>query len=84
MGGVGGVGQKEGVSCVGQNFGVGRVGLRCLKGIIKSFAKFTGKHLCWSLLLNKVQAEDLQIYLKRRLQHKCFLVNFGKFLRIPN
>ena len=52
--------------------------------VIKSFTKFTGKHLCWSLLLNKVQAEDLQIYLKRRLQHRCFLVNFAKFLRIPN
>ena len=26
----------------------------CWKIIIKSFAKFTGKHLCWSLFLNKV------------------------------
>ena len=42
---------------MGQNFGVDRVGLRCfVKGIIKSFAKFTGKHMSWTLLLNKVQA----------------------------
>ena len=40
--------------------------------------------MCWGLLLNKVRAEDLQIYLKRRLQHRCFLVNLAKFLRIPN
>ena len=29
------------------------------------------------------QASDLQIYLKRRLFHMCFPVNFPKFLRIP-
>ena len=55
-----------------------------LKSNIKSFAKFTGKHLYLSLWLNKVQAEDLQIYLKRKLHHRCFLVNFAEFLRIPN
>ena len=25
--------------------------LFCEKGVLKNFAKFTGKHLCWSLLL---------------------------------
>ena len=43
-------------------------------------AKFTGKHLCWNLLLNIMQTEGMQIY--SRLQHKYFLVNFTKFLRI--
>ena len=26
----------------------------CKKGVLKNFAKFTGKHLCQSLFLNKV------------------------------
>ena len=24
------------------------------KGVLKNFAKFTGKHLCWSLFFDKV------------------------------
>ena len=26
----------------------------CKKDVLTNFAKFTGKHLCWSLLFNKV------------------------------
>ena len=26
------------------------------KGVLKNFVKFTGKHLCWSLFLIKLQA----------------------------
>ena len=37
---------------------------------LKNFAIFTGKQLCWSLGLQK-----------KRLQHRCFPVNIGKFLR---
>ena len=37
------------------------------KGVLKNFAKFTGKHLCQSLFLNKVAG----------------LVDFVKFLRTP-
>ena len=78
---MGGVGQKIGVSGVGRNL----AWVAWASGVLlKCFVKFTGKHLCWSLLINKVHAEDLQVYLKRRLQHRCFLVNFAKFLRIPN
>ena len=29
-------------------------------GVLKSFANFTGKHLCWSLFLKNLQAEGLQ------------------------
>ena len=29
-------------------------GVFCKKGALKNFAKFTGKHLCQSLFLNKV------------------------------
>ena len=41
----------------------------CKKAVLRNFAKFTGKHLCQSLFLNKV------------LGHRCFPVNFAKFLR---
>ena len=46
------------------------------KGDLKNFAKFSGKHLCQSLIFNKVAG-----LLKRRLWHRCFSVNFEKFLR---
>ena len=51
-------------------------------GILKSFANFTGKHLCWSLFLKNLQAEGLQLH-KKRLQRRCFPVNFAKFFRTP-
>ena len=46
------------------------------KGVLSNFAKFTGKHLCQSLYFNKVAA-----LLKKKLWHRCFPVNFAKFLR---
>ena len=49
------------------------------KGDLKNFAKFTGKHLCQSLIFNKVAG--IATLLKRRLWHRCFSVNFEKFLR---
>ena len=33
-------------------------------GVLKSFANFTGKHLCCSLILKNMQAEGLQLYKK--------------------
>ena len=39
--------------------------LFCEKDALKNFAKFTGKHLCDSLIFNKVA--DLQFYLKKAL-----------------
>ena len=41
--------------------------------------KFTGKHLCQSLFFNKVAG--LRPLLKN--WHRCFPVNFAKFLRTP-
>ena len=43
----------------------------CKKDVLRNFWKFTGKHLCQ-------KACNL---LKTRLWHKCFPVNFEKFLR---
>ena len=45
------------------------------KGVLRSFPKYTGKHLCQSLCL---RPETLS---KKRLWHKCFSVNFATFLR---
>ena len=47
------------------------------KGIPNKFSKFTGKHGCRGLFLNKVIGQE------KRLQHICFLVNFSKFCRKP-
>ena len=41
----------------------------CKKAILKNFANFKGKYLC--------------SFIKKRLQHRCFLKSFEKFLRIP-
>ena len=40
----------------------------CINGVLRNFAKFTGKPAT---------------LLKKRLWHRCFPVNFAKFLRIP-
>ena len=45
----------------------------CKKGILRNLAKFTGKHL----FFNKVAG------LKKRLWHRCFPVNFARFLSTP-
>ena len=55
----------------------------CKKGVLRNFAKFTGKHLCHSLFLNKVAGLRPATLLKKRLWHRCFPVNLVKFLRTP-
>ena len=42
------------------------------KGVLRNFAKFTGKHLCQSFFFNKVAG-------LRHRWHRCFPVNFVKF-----
>ena len=49
--------------------------------VLKNFIFFTGNHLCWSLFLIKLQTFRRAALLRKRLQHKCFLVNIAKFLR---
>ena len=53
------------------------------KGVLRNFAKFSGKHLCQSLFFNKVAGLGPPASLKKRLWHRFFPVNFAKFLRIP-
>ena len=42
----------------------------------KNFTKFLRKHVCWSLFLT-------ESILKKAIHHKCFHVNFAKFIRTP-
>ena len=55
----------------------------CKKGVLRNFAKSTGKHLCQSLFFNKVAGLRPATLLKKRLWHRCFPVNFAKFLGTP-
>ena len=49
------------------------------KGVLKNFAKFTGKSLHQSLFFNKVVGFRPETLLKKRLWHRSFPVNFAKF-----
>ena len=53
------------------------------KGVVRNFAKFTGKRLCQRLFFNNVADLNPATLLKKRLWHRCFTVNFAKFLRAP-
>ena len=62
----------------------------CKKGALRNSAEFTGKHLCQGLFFNKVAVLFNKVagllpetLLKKRLRHRCFPVNFVKFLRAP-
>ena len=44
----------------------------CKKGVLENFTKFTGKHLCQILFLNKVASLRPATLLKKRLWHGCF------------
>ena len=53
------------------------------KGVLKNVTNFTGKHLCWSFILMKLQARRLATLLKGDSNTGVFLVKFAKFLRTP-
>ena len=53
------------------------------KGFLRNFLKFTGKHLCQSLFFTKVAGQKPATLTKRRLCHRCFPMDFVKFLRTP-
>ena len=52
-------------------------------GVLRNFAKFAGKHLCQTLFFNKVVDLRPATLLKKSLWHRCFPVNFAKFIRTP-
>ena len=51
------------------------------KAILKYFVIFTGKHLCRCLFFNKVAGHQACNFFRKRLQHRYFLANIGKFIR---
>ena len=55
------------------------------KGVLKNFVIFPEKQLGWSLFFNEDSGLGLRpaTLLKKRFQHRCFPVNFAKFLRAP-
>ena len=55
------------------------------EGVPRNFSKFTGKHLCQSLVFNKVagSCRHEATLLKKRFWHAYFPVNFEKFLWKP-
>ena len=52
----------------------------CEKGILKNFAKCMVKHLCESIVFNKVSGLKSATLMKS-LQHSCFPEKFAKLLR---
>ena len=58
---------------------------RCFvrKGVLRNFAKFTGKQLCQVFFYNKVTDQDPVTLLEKRLWRWCFPMNFAKFPRTP-
>ena len=61
----------------------GRVLQKQKKGVLKNFARFTGKHLSQGLFFNKVTGLRPANLLEKTLWYKCFPVNFAKILRTP-
>ena len=48
--------------------------------VLKRFAIFTGKHLCWSRFFKKIFLELLFFnFIKKRPRRRCFPVNIAKF-----
>ena len=53
----------------------------CKKGVLRTFAKFTGKQFCQGLFFNKTAGLRPAILSKKRLWHRCFPGKFVYFLR---
>ena len=58
--------------------------LFCKKGVLRKFANFPGRHLCWSLFLIELQTFRPANFIEKRLQHRWFPVEFTKCLRTSN
>ena len=71
------------LSCILPLYGSSHQRCSMKKGVLGNFIKFTGKHLCQSLFFDKVTGLRPATFLKKRLWHRCFPVNFAKFLRTP-
>ena len=55
--------------------------VNCQKDFPNNFTKLTGKHLCRILFFNKVAVWKSTFLLKKRLQHRWFLVNLCEMFK---
>ena len=53
------------------------------KDVLRNFAKCRERHLRWNFFLNKIESFRPATLFKKRLRHRCFPVNFMKFLKAP-
>ena len=76
-------GEKSCIHCNHCKFRSSRPEVFRQTGILKNLSKFTEKHLCQSLFFNKVAGLMPATLSKMRFLHRCFPVNFVKFIRTP-
>ena len=67
-----------------QKYRSSRLEVFCRKGVFRNLKKFTGNHLCQSLLFNKVAGLRTVTLLEKRFWYRCFPVNCSKFLKAPS
>ena len=48
------------------------------KAVLKDFAIFTGKYMCWCLIFIEDTRRQASNFIKKKLRHECFLVNIAK------
>ena len=60
-----------------------RLEVFCKKDVLENLAKFAVKHLCQRLFFSRAAGLRPVTLLKKSLWHRCFPVNFVKFLRTP-
>ena len=60
-----------------RNFRSSRPEVFCKTGVLKNFAKLTGKHLCQSLSFNKVASQRQQVL----FYNNCFIIQWGSNFR---
>ena len=53
----------------------------CKKGVLKNFTKFTEKHLCQSLLFNKVAGLRRLMFYPRAAMIWCFYLQLYRFIK---
>ena len=51
------------------------------EGVLKNFSKFTEKHLCQSLLFNKVSGVSLQLYFKKETLAQVLYCEFCEIFK---
>ena len=66
------------LSFIGLRFKSSHAEVLCKKSVLKSFAKFTEKHLYQSLFFDKVAGLSPTTLLKKTLWHRSFPLNFAK------